>query len=463
MLSAKFTDEGQQFIASQMPEPQLMVHDLQGIGDQDVTQKLEAIRQRLSHRKLSISSGEVMGLELSLLPLGKTRIHFDVDLLVADVQSLHILLSDLASAYAGNKNLAADPNWRFAHYLSIEAERNQKKQEQDKAYWQQRLVNLPLGPQLPLKLDPDSIQKPEFVRRTWILPHKQWQVLRDIAAAQQITPAMMLLTAYAETLSRWSSEQHFLINMPLFDRQTDHPSVEHAVADFTNLLLLECDCREPTDFLSRVKQLQQQFLKDVKHARYSAVNVQRDMVKQGLTQGVVAPVVFACNLGTPLLTEQCRSTLGSLHYMISQTPQVWLDHQIYEVEDGLLLAWDAVEELFPEPLLDDMFSAYTALLEWLSADPTHWQKVETLNLPEHQQKVRQESNASEAAQVDKLLHQGMFEIAQQTPERQALVWGEQSWSYAQLAEQALRIAAMLQDHGLQIAEPVAVTLPRGLQ
>ena len=63
----------------------------------------------------------------------------------------------------------------------------------------------------------------------------------------------------------------------------------------------------------------------------------------------IAPVVFACNLGNPLLTQECRETLGRLHYMLSQTPQVWLDFQMYETEDGgLALAWDTAEELFAE-------------------------------------------------------------------------------------------------------------------
>ena len=58
------------------------------------------------------------------------------------------------------------------------------------------------------------------------------------------------------------------------------------------------------------------------------------------------PIVF-----TSTLTQERRtravSALGTMVYGISQTPQVWLDHQVSEQEGMLVLNWDAVEALFP--------------------------------------------------------------------------------------------------------------------
>ncbi|EPN08154.1 yersiniabactin non-ribosomal peptide synthetase, partial [Pseudomonas syringae pv. actinidiae ICMP 19070] len=57
---------------------------------------------------------------------------------------------------------------------------------------------------------------------------------------------------------------------------------------------------------------------------------------------------------------------------ISQTPQVWLDHQVYESEGDLCLNWDAVEALFDPNVLRAMFDQYLALLERLAEDPQAW-------------------------------------------------------------------------------------------
>ncbi|XOS92275.1 hypothetical protein ACLMAB_29215 [Brevibacillus laterosporus] len=61
-------------------------------------------------------------------------------------------------------------------------------------------------------------------------------------------------------------------------------------------------------------------------------------------------------------------------YNITQTPQVWLDHQVVEQDEELLLIWDAVEGLFPEGMLADMFSAYCQLLQRLTDDDAVWKK-----------------------------------------------------------------------------------------
>ncbi|WP_258007506.1 hypothetical protein, partial [Pseudomonas syringae] len=55
-----------------------------------------------------------------------------------------------------------------------------------------------------------------------------------------------------------------------------------------------------------------------------------------------------------------------------QTPQVWLDHQVYESEGDLCLNWDAVEALFDPNVLRAMFDQYLALLERLAEDPQAW-------------------------------------------------------------------------------------------
>ena len=53
-------------------------------------------------------------------------------------------------------------------------------------------------------------------------------------------------------------------------------------------------------------------------------------------------------------------------YGITQTPHVYLDHQIIEDCGDLVYNWDCVDALFPARLLDDMFDAYHGLLEQLA-------------------------------------------------------------------------------------------------
>ncbi|WP_379556313.1 hypothetical protein, partial [Pseudomonas sp. MD330_11] len=77
-----------------------------------------------------------------------------------------------------------------------------------------------------------------------------------------------------------------------------------------------------------------------------------------------APVVFSCNMSdSGFVPASFREVFGDLHDKLSQTPQVWLDHQLYRLEDGVLLAWDSVAELLPQGVPQAMLSAYVELVQ----------------------------------------------------------------------------------------------------
>ncbi len=101
---------------------------------------------------------------------------------------------------------------------------------------------------------------------------------------------------------------------------------------------------------------------DLDHGDYSAVHVLRQWSQQRGEQ-VTLPVVFTSNLGRELLGENAP---GALHYLVSQTPQVWLDCQVMEYQKALLISWDTVDALFPEGMLDQMFALCSSFFNPLS-------------------------------------------------------------------------------------------------
>lgn len=463
MLRARFHEDGSQSIGPlDHAVTSLPVHDLRGNAPEAVDAALAATRDRLSHRRLAVEMGEVAGLELSLLPGGATRIHFDLDLLVADVHSLHLLLRDLAAAYARDAAPPAPAGWSFAAYLADEERRKAAHHDADRAYWQRRLADWPGAPALPLRRQPEEIAQPRVRRHQHRLSPSAWENLRNHAACHRLTPALTLATAYAEILARWSASPRFLLNLPLFDRQGSDPALGEVVADFTNLLLLAVDCGADQTFTDRARALQAGLHADIAHAGYSGVRVQRDLARLRPGERSFAPVVFACNLGIPLLGEEASAVLGRLGHMISQTPQVWLDHQVYELEGGLLLTWDAVEDLFPEGLISAMFAAYVELIETLAATPAAWEQSVAIALPTEQRAVRAAVNATASPLPPHLLHDPIFALARERPEQVALIERQGTLSYSALTRHALQVAALLVEWGVRQGDPVMVTMPRGI-
>lgn len=460
MLRARFLDDGRQRIGDAGPGVALTVHDFSRRPDGGAG-ALAELRDRLSHRRLAVADGEPFSVQLSLLPGGRSRLHFDIDLLVADVLSVSIVLGDLAAIYDGREDDLPPLAFDFRQYLARIRSERAADSDMARRYWSERLPSLPGGPRLPLRRDPQERVAPRFVRRQFHLASADIDRIRAQARRHGVTLACVLATAYGEVLARWAGEPRFLINIPLFDRQEIDPAVRHMVADFTNLVLLEVDFSTAAGFADRVRGIQAQLHRDIAQSDHSGVEVLRDLARHDQGGGRTAPVVFACNLGAPFVPQEAVEAFGQVSWMISQTPQVWLDHQTYPTRDGLLLNWDAVEDLFPPGLLDDMFTAYEGLVRSLASGD--WDKPASLPLPAAQAAVRTAVNATAAPVEAQHLHEAFFAHALAGPDCVALIAGNEILSRRTLAERALRIAGLLRGRGIRDGDVVGIALPKGAE
>ncbi len=457
MLRAKFLENGLQEVMNKPYKEKIDIYDLR--EEKDFNKRLLEIRESLSHRKLQVEKGQVAGIGLSLLPDGKTRIHFDVDLLVADVQSFQIILRDLNTAYNDRSLPRESSEWDFSRYLEIIKNEDQEERKKAQEYWNNRLTRMPTGPDLPLAKQPSEIKNTRFTRRIIHLNKEDWNVLQDKVKKWKATPAMLLLAAYALVLGRWSSRKNFLINIPFFNRKTEDKGMEDVVADFTTLLLLEVNLEKSKTFSGLLNQIQDQVHRDMKYTTYSGVQVQRDYMRMYGDKQNIAPVVFACNLGTPLVDKEFEKTLGKFSYMISQTPGVWIDFQTYENDQGLMLTWDTVDELFPKGMIDDMISSLERCLHQLKRND--WNQMIDV-LPEKQKKFVEEQRNVSLPRYYECLYERFLQNAEKNPDRVAIIDTGQDYvlTYRELRKKAYSCASFLVKNNIY-HQPIAISMTRG--
>jgi len=461
MLRARFTSDGRQSIGQDGTFSRLTVHDLSRASQAELEAGLERIRGDLSHRCLDVARGETFDVALSRLPGGATRLHFNIDMLVADALSIQIFLQDLTRFYARDE---ADPSpltFSFPRYLAEQAAAQESARTSAREQWQRLLPDLPGAPELPLRCDPNTVRRPRFQRRQHWVDREGFARLEHAARTRGLTPSMVLCTAYAEVIAAFCGQPSFLLNLTLFNRRATHPDVAGLIADFTSVILLSMDCASAVSFAERVRSVQQQFGHRVSLSAYSGVEVLRDLARAGRGVGQGAPVVFTSNLGRSILDEESTRTFGELGFMVSQTPQVWLDHQVIEHAGGLLLCWDAIEALFAEGVLDAMFEAYRELVTALCTGAAAWDEAVGPVLPGRQSEVRRAVNSTVKQNASRLLHEPFFREAEQSPESLAVATERDHSSYAELSDLARRIATLLVEHGVTPGEHVAITMRRG--
>jgi yersiniabactin nonribosomal peptide synthetase len=463
MLRARFLDDGRQQILPDSPWSGVTVHDLRDRPAEDAAAELARLRERLSRRQLRVEAGEVFDVQLSVLPDNRTRLHVNIDMLAADAHSFRIILDELARRYDRPAEPLPPIDYSFPGYLADQAIRRAGARDRARAYWQQRLGELPGGPQLPLAIDPELVSGHGVARRYQQVPAEHWRELTARARAHGLTLPAVLITAFAETIAAWTPEPRFLLSLPLFDREHLNDAVPALVGDFTSLLMLSVDAAGELPFAQRARALQRQLQADLSHPEYSGLEVLRDLARLRPGDWALAPVAFTSAIGIgELFSAEVRRCLGTPGWTTSQTPQVWLDQQVTERDGGLFFNWDVVEELFPAGLLDAMFGAHLGLVTWLGAPGSDWSGPLPALLPRDQADVRAGVNATAGPAPAGLLHEEFLARAARQPDALALAdAGGAPVSYGELAGAARRVAGLLAARGLRPGEPVAVTLPRG--
>lgn len=378
-LRLKVTGDGKQTHLPTSHTIPLVLNDLRELLQAKADEQLDTIRHNYSAQMLDIEAGEVLAIALSLLPNGSHRLHLDVDMISADAVSYRTLLRELALLYedADTELPPLASTYRDFRVASEAAWPTIK--ETAGQWWQARLGDLPEGPQLPLK---ESLSaNPQTSRRHFHFDSNLRQQLYRQCLQRGVTPAAALATVLAETLAGWSKEPRFLLNVPLFLRPTGEQDFSGVVGDFSSSVMLDVDMSGTQAFAERAKQVQRRLHEDVTHAGYNGVQVLRDLGRLKGRQ-VTAPVVFtsALNLGE-LFDPAVRRVFGDPIWIISQGPQVLLDTQITELDNGLLLNWDCREDAFVDGVLDAMFSFFRKSVEVLATAPEAWSECLADRLP----------------------------------------------------------------------------------
>ncbi len=109
----------------------------------------------------------------------------------------------------------------------------------------------------------------------------------------------------------------------------------------------------------------------------------------------ILPIVFTSLLIQDMANRSPAPWQETI-YSVSQTPQVWLDHQVLESGGTLILHWQVVEALFPAGVIDAMFSAYCQLLQRLATEEEVWQATNLQMVPQEQLEQRACVNATYA-------------------------------------------------------------------
>ncbi|MFI6785102.1 amino acid adenylation domain-containing protein [Micromonospora sp. NPDC050276] len=462
MLRMVVDQRGRGQILSSVDPYRIGVTDLRDASPTHMAETLAKLRHDRSHQVRAAGQWPLFDLHAAFLPDGRTRLYVGIDVLATDMTGWMLLMRQWGQLAADPTASLPEPPADFTDLLRARAADPQwtRRRERDQAYWAVRAADLPAAPRLPVTRAADSTEPPRFVRHAGRLDAETWRALRTRCGEHGVTPTATLLAAFAVILGRWGAGDQVCLNTTLFDRPESPEGIDLVVGDFTTTALVGTPRFDPASwsgFAGYATDLNRRFWEDLDHRSVSGVEVLRQL---GRASGAPHyPVVFTSGVGLAGDAAPApASWLGEEVFGVSQTPQVLLDHIVWDEGGSLRIAWDAVVDAFPEGYLRGLLDAYLRLLHRLTEaaawkDPSlAWDPFVLAAEPLHVEPF---------PDAGPQLHDPVASAARRMPEHPALYAGGAATSHGRLAENVAATATALVAAGVRAGDLVAVACEKG--
>ncbi|ERT10264.1 non-ribosomal peptide synthetase, partial [Photorhabdus temperata] len=384
--------------------------------------------------------------------------------IVSDGWSAGVLISELSSLYkaflAGQPDPLLPLTIQYPDYAAwqrqwLSAERVQAQSD----YWRTMLADAPILLDLPADRPRPSEQS--FAGN--IVPIKLdtelTTSLKRLSEQHGVTLFMTLLSAWAMVLSRLSGQEDLVIGTPSAGRRRQE--VESLIGFFVNTLALRIDLSGEltvTELLARVRQtaLAAQEHQDLSFEQVvEIVQPPRRLAHTPLFQ-----VMFAWqnNENTEwrlpgLVVSPVEPALNRVKFD--------LELDLSEVDDRIVGTLSYASALFDQPTIERQVGYLHTVLQAMVVDPQ--QPVGEIDIlaPVERQLLLETWNITEVPRPDPwCIHQLFEQRVAKNPDATALVYQEQTISYAELNTRANRLAHQLIALGVMPDQLVAVCVTR---
>jgi amino acid adenylation domain-containing protein/non-ribosomal peptide synthase protein (TIGR01720 family) len=332
-------------------------------------------------------------------------------------------------------------------------------------YWQQQLADLAV---LELPTDEARPAMPSGRGATVAaqLPIALLQAVKLLARQAGVTVFMVLLAAFKLLLHRYTEQTDIAVGVPVANR--DRPEVEGLIGFFVNTLVLRSRLSAISSFRDLLQQVHQvtadafayqempfsQVVELLHPDRHLSHNPLFQVMFQFQNQAYQLQNASAPALQLPdLEMTQTWRDLGSTKFDLT-----W---HLIEQPNGIQAVVEYSTDLFRAETIVRMVQQFQTLLENILRDPSQrLAQISLLTPIETHQLITWGCGLTDDSLLTPLLHQRFESQVAQTPQAIAVVFGDQSLTYAALNRQANQLAHELRSRGVGAETLVGVYLER---
>ncbi|MFE8601136.1 amino acid adenylation domain-containing protein [Archangium violaceum] len=386
--------------------------------------------------------------------------------LLVDGLSLDILVRELAEAYR-TLGQGRTPSLAPVRLDSSDIAAWQRtapvraREESQLEYWKRQLAGAPGLLRLPTdKPRPAVLSHQGGFTGHQALPSELVHALRAFCRQHQATPFMVLYTAFATLLHRYSRQTDFCVGTPVSGRS--HPATEDTVGLLVNTLVLRTRLTPSASFAELLSQVRTTTLEAISHQDVPFERLVQTLdVPRTPSHSPLFQVLFDLNRVEHALADALPGLQGRPLTVESASSPLDFSLGILEGPDGYQLAIRYSTELFEAGTLKRLLGHYVQLLTHALREPHA--RLDTLPLltPEENQDVLHAARApTRNWPLDTCIHELFSSHARTAPQRVALAFHGGRWTYGELEAHTNRAAHRLVSQGVGPEQLVAVLGPR---
>ncbi|MCU1775583.1 non-ribosomal peptide synthase/polyketide synthase [Pseudomonas sp. 14P_5.3_Bac1] len=438
-------------------DPSLVVEhlDFSAMAAVEQEQAVNDAATRQSLLPFDLEHGPLLRVQLLKLNAQEHVLLLTLHHIVSDGWSMNVLIDEFIRCYDAHERneapqLPALPIQYSDYALWQRRWLEAGEQARQLGYWQARLGDE--HPILELPTDHPRPAMPSYqgTRHHFAIDPSLAAQLRTCAQKHNVTLFMLLLGAFNVLLHRYTGQADIRVGVPIANR--NRTEVEGLIGFFVNTQVLRTELTGQTrvgELLLGIKEhaLGAQAHQELPFERLvEALKVERSLSHTPLFQVMynhqpvvadIANVSTASGLELSLVEWQGRTT------------QFDLTLDTYEKSGTLHAALTYANDLFEAPSIARMAQHWISLLQAMVADgEQRIGELPMLAADEQHVLTHAWNQTDEAYPTERGIHQLIEDQVQRTPSAPALVFGETTWTYAQLNARANQLAHALREQGV---------------
>ena len=392
-------------------------------------------------------SGFIRPFDLGKAPLMRigfteTSMLFDMHHIIADGESLNIILRDLAKLYFGEDIFVNDVQYAdYADYF------HKTDFSAHKAYFKDMLKCDFEPTVLPEK---KHVGESAGISKLYQLDSDTFAMGREYARENGLTETMLFLGVYGILLSKYTAKTEVLSSIILTNRT--HRETQNIVGMFVNTLPVMMKASGTvSEYFANVKQLVLNLFEYQELPFFEAAEA------AGMTDKSVINTSFVYQAdGEKKLSV--GNTEISPEFIDTHTSKFDLTFELTPNESGCMLRIEYNSGKYEEELIDRLFAAYIRIISQL--DKENISDISVLSEEEYQKVIFDFNDTAVDYPRDKCVHELFEKQVCENANKIALIANDKTLTYSELNNQANCIAHALIERGIKTGDIVAFSLPR---